>query len=207
MLLAEEPVLVGQCQVHARTLHRRQRLDGPRQLPFQPTLEVEPLLELRHAKTVGLHQLKTRHRPLGQTLRGQAQTDIVHLVGGNQNGATAIGMLVGHIHLRQLRHDGAAILVGQVREKHTVVGLAPQHHRGNGSGHQQHHPHTQSHALRTVQGGQPLNPCRVGGRSVQRSFDNCGHLAFQYGRPGDSPGVESIIRCTTPPRSLDKPRI
>ena len=59
LLLAEKTILVGQCQMHTGTLHRRQRLDGACQLALQPPLKIQPLLKLRLTKTVGLGQLKT----------------------------------------------------------------------------------------------------------------------------------------------------
>ena len=184
LLLAKKTVLVGQCQMHARGLHRRQRLDGARQFALQPALEVQPLLKLRHAELALLHQLEPGHRALGQALRGQPQAHVVHLVGRHQNGAAAIGVLVRHVHLRQLRHDGAAVLVAQVGKQHLVIGLASQHQRGQGGCHQQHQASAQTHALRTAERSHALQPGRAHREwdSLQGDFDNCGHRAFHRGR-------------------------
>lgn len=68
LLLTKETVLVGQRQMHPRTLHRGQCLNGAGQLAFQAALKRQAFLKLRHAKPVRLHHLKTSHRTFGQTL-------------------------------------------------------------------------------------------------------------------------------------------
>ena len=180
LLLTEKAVLVGQGQVHTSALHRRQGLDGPGELPLQPALEVQALLKLRHPEFVGLHQFETRDGALGQALRGQPQTHIVHALCRNQDGAATLGILVGDVHLGQLGHHGPAILVAQVGKQHPVVGLAPHHDGRNGSSHQQRHARTQPHALCPVEGGQPLQPVGAGRRRerIERDFSNSRHLAF-----------------------------
>ena len=206
LLLAKKTILVGQRQVHAGPLHRRQCLDRAGELTLQPALKIQPLLELRHAELARLHQLKPRHRALGQPLGGQAQAHVVHAVGRNQNGATAICVLVRHIHLRQLGHDGAAVLVIEVGKQHPVVGLAAQHNGRNGHRHQQRSPHAQPHALRPVERRQPLQPARACGGS-DGDFSNCRHFAFQYGRAGGRSLRWVDYSGASPGRSLDKPRI
>ena len=67
LLLAEKAVLVRQGQMHSRTLHRGQGLNGTCQFAFQPTLKGQALLELGHPETVRLHHLKTGDRAFRQT--------------------------------------------------------------------------------------------------------------------------------------------
>jgi len=187
LLLAEEPVLLGQRQVHARALHRGQRLDGARELAFKPTLEVQALLELRHPEAAGLHHLEAGHRAFGQALRGQAQAHIVHPVRRHHDGAATFGVAVGDVHLRELRDDSAAILVRQVGKQDAVVLLAPEQDRGHGRGHEQNHADPQAQALGTVQGGEPLHPRRSGsGNSRGGHLSGGGHLAWQYDRSSEA---------------------
>ena len=151
MLLAEKTILLRQRQMHARALHGGQGLDGARQLTFEPALEIQPLLELRHPETVAFHQLKAGHRALGQPLRRQAQAYIVHAIRRHHDRAAALGMAIGHVHLRKLGNDGTTVLVGQIGEQDAVVLLTPHHHGGDGSGHQQHHAQPQAQALGAVE--------------------------------------------------------
>ena len=144
--------------MHARTLHGRQGLDGAGEFTLQTPLEIEPLLKLRHAKLAGLHQFEPGHRAFGQTLGGQPQPHVVHPICRNQDGTAAVGMLVGHVHLGQLGHDGAPVLVVQVGEQHPVVGLAAKHDGCHGNGHQQRNAHPQTHALGPIQRRHPLQP-------------------------------------------------
>ena len=125
LLLAKESVLVRQREVHARVLHRGERGDRARELAFEAALEGEALLELSLAEA--------DDRALGQAGRGHLQPHVVDLGSGHQDGRAAVGMLVGHVHLRQLGDDRAAVLVGQVGVQHFVVALAAPHR------HREHH--------------------------------------------------------------------
>ena len=121
LLFAKEAVLVRQREVHAGVLYRGQRGDRAHQLAFQPALERQPFLELGLAEACRVHHLEAAHGTLGQAGRGELQAHVVHLVRGHQDCAAAVGMSVGHVHLRELGDDGAAVLVGQVGVEHLVV--------------------------------------------------------------------------------------
>ena len=185
MLLPEKSVLVGQRQVHAGVLHRRQCLDRAGQLPFESTLKRQTLLELGHAKSVGLHHLETGHRALGQTHRGQPQPGVMHLVSWHQNGTTPLGVLVGDIHLGQLGHYGAAVLVGQVGVEHPPIGLAPHEQAQTTHYHKQRDAQHQAQALGRRKAGESL----VDGR-VEDDCRGAGHLVFRFllARCGSSSG-------------------
>ena len=157
-----KPVLVEQRQVHARTLHRRQGLDGPASAPFEPRWKLSRSWNCVMPKRLASISSKPDTEPLG-ALRCQAQTHVVHPVGGEPESLPAIGVLVGHIHLRQLC-DGAAILVRQIREQHPVVRLAANTTAAMAAATSSARP-TQAHTLRAVHGGQPLQPCGAGGGS------------------------------------------
>ncbi len=130
LLLSEEAVLVRQREVHARALHRGQRADRARELALEAALEGQALLELRLAELGVVHQLVADHAALGQAVGRELQAHVVHLVGRHQDRRAAIGMPVGYVHLRQLREDRAAVLVGQVGVQHLVVALRrPGGHR------------------------------------------------------------------------------
>ncbi len=100
LLLTKKTILVGQGQMHPCTLHRRERLNGAGQLPFQPPLKRQTLLKLRHAEAVAIHAFKTGHRALGQPQGGQPQAGVINLVSRHQNGAATIGVLIRNIHGR-----------------------------------------------------------------------------------------------------------
>jgi hypothetical protein len=165
-------------------LHRRERLDGSGELALQAALEGQALLELGHAEAVGLHQLEAGDRPLGQALRRQAQAGVVHLVGRHHDGHAALGVLVGHVHLRELGHDGAAVAVAQVGVQHPPFGLAAHEEKGQGQGEQRQCPHAQLELLRTVQAGKPLS---------QRAA--AGGLEVHFGNGGAHGGEWVMYRC------------
>jgi hypothetical protein len=176
LLLPEKPVLVGQRQVHPRTLHRGKRLDRARQFAFQPALKRQTLLKLRHAEAVRLHHLEARHRALGQSERRQTQAGVVHPVCRHQNGTAALGQLVRHVHGGQLGHDGAAILVRQIGIQHTPLGLAPEDESGDRHHDQQADAKRQTQSLRRRKPGESLGETRI-----DRQSGNFGHAAFQGG--------------------------
>ncbi len=184
LLFTEKTVLVRHGQVHTGVLHGRQAQNGAGQLPFQRALVIHAFLKLGDAELARLHDLKARHRALGQALRCQLQTHIVHAVGRNHDRATTFGVLVRHVHGRQLRHDGATILVAQIAEQHAIVWLAAEHQRCHDAGHHQGHHTAQHDALIAVEAGGPLLPCSGtcgGGRLFNRNFSNCRHVFFQMG--------------------------
>ena len=209
LLLAEETVLVGQGQVHAGGLHRRERLDGAGELAFEAALEGQPLLELGHAETAGLHQFEAIDRALGQALRGQAQAHIVHLVGRHHDGAAALGVAVGHLHLRELGHDGAAILVAQVGVEHAHLGRAAHEEQGQ----RDHHQRQGAQAQLGLLGG--VQPCQARAESIavnRLEFDVGNSGAHGRGlevrsRAGTTPLVRSIIRGHPPRHSGEKGRL
>jgi hypothetical protein len=121
LLLAHEAVLGRQGEVHAGVLHGRQGLDRACELALEPALEVQPLLELRGAEALGLHQLEADGAALSAALRGQFQPGVVDQAAGHQDRAAAFGEPVRHVHLRQRGHHGAAVPVRQVGEQHLVV--------------------------------------------------------------------------------------
>ena len=174
MLLPEKTILVGQCQVHPGILNRGQRLNGPRQLTLQTALEREPLLELGHAKAVRLHHLKASHRALGQPQRSQPQARVMNLVGRHQDGAATFSVFIRHVHLRQLRHNGAAVLVGQVAVKHAPFGLTAHHQAHDADHHKNSNSQTQAHALRRFKASEALTQsgvdwnCRGGSHGIFR---------------------------------------
>ena len=127
LLLAKEPVLVRQREVHAGALHRGERADRARELAFESALEGEPLLELGLAEAGAVHQLEAGDRALGQAGGGHLQAQVGHLRRRDHDRAAALLHLVGHVHRRELGDDGAAVLVGQVGVEHLVVALAGVH--------------------------------------------------------------------------------
>ena len=157
LLLTVKTILVRQRQVHAGILHRRQGLDGARQLTFQTALKGQTLLELRHAKARRVHLLKAGYRPLGQALGRKLQAHVVHPVSRHQDGSATLRILIRHVHRAELRNDGAAVLVRQIGKQHAPLRLTPHHHTHDANGHKQHHPQGQAQALALVQTGQSLN--------------------------------------------------
>ena len=135
LLLAKEAVLVRQREVHARRLHRGERADRARQLALEAALEGEPLLELGLAEAGAVHQLEARDRALRQAGGRHLQAQVVNLCRRNEDRRAAFGHAVGHVHLRQLGDDGAAVLVGQVGVEHLVVAVrVPRRHREDDAG-------------------------------------------------------------------------
>ena len=187
LLLAEKPILIGQGQVHAGILHRRQALDGAGQLTLQGPLVIHPLLELGDAKFAVVHHLKAGNRALGQALGGQLQAGIVDLVGWHQNGPAALGVAVRHVHLGQLGDDGPGIFVRQTGEQHLVIGLAGKQHRRHHGHYRQGGQAAPAQALSTVHLVQTLlqgsNTCtrgagNSGGSLSSRNFSKGGHILF-----------------------------
>jgi hypothetical protein len=114
----------------ARWTRAGERRDRTRQLTLEATLEGEPLLELGLAETGAVHQLEARDRAFRQAGGRHLQAQVVHLRRGHQDRRAAFGHAVGHVHLRQLGDDGAAVLVGQVGVENLVVAVrAPRRHR------------------------------------------------------------------------------
>ena len=135
LLLAKEPVLVRQREVDARRLHGGERADRARQLAFEAALEGEALLELGLAEAGAVHQLEARDRALGQAGGRHLQAQVVNLCRGNEDGRAAFRHAIGHVHLRQLGDDGAAVLVGEVGVEHLVVAVrVPGRHREDDAG-------------------------------------------------------------------------
>ncbi len=175
----KKPFWLGSARCTTRALHRGQRLDRARELAFEPALEAQLLLELRHAEAVVLHQLEAGHRTLGQALRREPQAHVVHLVGRHHHGAAAFGVLVGDVHLRELRDHCAAVLVAQVGVEHAPVRLAAEHDGGDGDGDQHRGADRQAQALAAVQAGESGRPRSGGGldgNGVGRKFGDGGHV-------------------------------
>ncbi len=126
LLLAHEGRLVRQREMHPRRLHGGQRHDRAGQFPFEPALEVQPLLELRGAELLVLHQLETHGAALGQALRGQLQARVVHEVGRHEDGSPALRELVPHVQLGQRGDHGAAVLVAEAGVEDAPFRLAPR---------------------------------------------------------------------------------
>jgi hypothetical protein len=138
------------------------------------SLESQALLELRHAEAVGFHQLEAGDRTFGQALRSQAQARVVHLVGRHHDGLSAFSMLIGHVHLRELRHDGTAVLVAQVGIEHAPVGLTPHEEEGQCNRQQGHRAEAQLELLRRVHAGESLAEGAAVVRGLDVQFGNCG---------------------------------
>ena len=107
-MVAQEPGVLGQREVHARACNRRQRLDGPGQFAFQAALVVQLFLELGQTEFLRLQDLEADDGPLRKALGGELQAGLVHLVGRYEDRA-AVGVAVGHVHLGELRDHGAAV--------------------------------------------------------------------------------------------------
>ncbi len=73
---------------------------------------------------------KPTTRPLGRPAEASLRRTSCTLSAGTRIAAPPSAWLVGHVHLRQLRDDGAAVLVGQVGVQHLVVALAAPHRHG-----------------------------------------------------------------------------
>ena len=185
LLLAEKSVLVGQCQMHACALHGVEREDGAGQLALQPALEIQTLLKLGDAEFAVFHQLKASHRAFGQALRGQLQAHIVHAVCRDQDGAAAFAVLVRHVHLRQLRHDGTAILVADIGEQHLVIRLAVEHRRGHDTDGDQRSQCTPAKTLTAIERIPALRHRRAGNRHSigDRYFSYSRHLGSMVSDP------------------------
>jgi len=133
---------LGDGEVHPGGLDGGHGLDGAAQFPFQGALEIDLFGELADAELLVFHQLEADGTAFGQPLGGQAQTDFMDFFTGHQDGAAALGELVGNVELFEGGDDGAAILFRQVAEQHLVVGLAaPQDgaHDEGGDGGDRHH--------------------------------------------------------------------
>ena len=100
LLIAQEHRRLGNGEVHARGGDGGQRLNGPRELAFEPTLIVDLFLELGRAEFLVVDELEADVAAARQALRGEAQPDVMHLRGGHENGAAAFGDLVRHVLLR-----------------------------------------------------------------------------------------------------------
>ncbi|MDT4819177.1 hypothetical protein FQZ97_522910 [compost metagenome] len=134
LALAHEQRRLGDRQVHAGRLHRRDRFDRARQLAFQPALVIDLLGKLADAEFLVVHQLHARGAALGQALRSEPQPRLMDFLGGHHHRAAAFGELVRHIHLLQRLQHRTAVALRQVAVQHLVVRRArPQHaHRDGG---------------------------------------------------------------------------
>ena len=130
LLLAHEDRRPGNRQVHACRLHRAQRLDRFRQLTFQSALIVDLLLKLGGAEFLVVDQLEARGSALGQALRRQLQARLVHQRCRDHDRAAAVGDPVGNVLLVERGDDGAAVLVGDLREQDFVVRRLTPHPGG-----------------------------------------------------------------------------
>ena len=150
LLLPEKAILIRQSQVHPGTRYRSQSLDGTGQLALQAALECQALLKLGHAEAIGLHHLEPADRAFGQTLRSQLQTDVMHTLGRDHDGAAAFGVLIGNIHGGQLGDDRATVFVCQVRVQHAPLCLAPHDHTDHSDCNKQRNAQRQANALPLV---------------------------------------------------------
>ena len=132
LLLAKEAVLVRQRQVHTCRLHRGDLLDGACELAFKRTLQVDALLALGLAEGRFVEQLVAGDRTLGQAGGAELHAQVVHLRGGHHDRAAAFGKAVGHVHLRELFDDAAAVTLAKVGKQQLVFPLAA----AQGKGHQ-----------------------------------------------------------------------
>lgn len=135
LLFAEEAVLLRNGQMHPGIGHIRHGGDGAGEFTFQAALEVQPFIELGLADGLLVHQLEADDAALGQPLRRQLHAQVIHLVRRDHDGAARL-IAVGHIHLRQLGDDGAAVLVRQAGEQRAVVSLAGHHGHRHDDGQQ-----------------------------------------------------------------------
>ena len=103
------------CTVHG--------FDRTGQLAFQAALVVDLFGELAGAEAGVVHQLEADRAAARQSLRGQLQPGVIDAVGRNQQGGAVLVVAIGHVHLPQRRHDGAAVAVLQVREQDLVGSL------------------------------------------------------------------------------------
>ena len=126
-LLAHKQRRLGQRQVDARRLDRRDGVDRACQLAFERALVVDLFGKLAGAEFLVVHQLKADRAALGQAFGRQAQARFRHLALFYQQRAAVLGELVGHIHFLQRGDDGPAVALRQVAVKHAVVGLAAPH--------------------------------------------------------------------------------
>jgi hypothetical protein len=141
LLLAHEHGRFRQRQVHACRRDGGQRLDRVGQFAFQRALVIDLFDELRSAQFLVFQQFEADIAGARQALLRQLQAHVVHALGRHHDRIAAVGKLVLDAHLVERRGDGAAILVGVVREQHAVVGRRrpqPQRrhhgqHAGNGA--------------------------------------------------------------------------
>jgi hypothetical protein len=73
-----------------RRLNGGDRLDGARQLAFQAALIIDLFGKLADAELLAFHQLEADRAAARQSLRREAQADIVDAAGGNQDGAARV---------------------------------------------------------------------------------------------------------------------
>ena len=85
----------------------------------------------------------------------------MHLVRRDQDGAPTFSVFVGDVHLRQLGHDGATILVSQIRVQDAPLSLSPHEKAHCADTNKQGDPPNQSHALGLAQPGEALGHGRV----------------------------------------------
>src|SRR6188768_498280 len=87
LLLTDEYRLFGNGQMDPCAAYSGQRLDGTRELAFQRTLKIDLFKELAGAEFLIFHQLETHQPALGQTLGGELEANVMHLVCGHENRA------------------------------------------------------------------------------------------------------------------------
>src|SRR3569623_727241 len=112
LAVADERRLLGYSEVHARALYGADAADGLREFTLERALIARVLHELAHTETLFLvQQLEARGAALRQPLACDAQTRLVHLVGGHEDGAAASRHLVRNGGLIEGLGDLEAVLI------------------------------------------------------------------------------------------------
>ena len=112
-------------EVHARAGHAAELADRPRQLALQGALVVDPLVEVAEAERALVEDLEAHARAERQALRGDAQPDLVHLVGRHEDLLTGAADAVRRLRRLELGDDGPRVLGGQRGEERHVLASRP----------------------------------------------------------------------------------
>ncbi len=115
----------------ARGLHGGNRLDGASEFALETALIVDLLGELADAELLAFHQFEAHRAAARQPLPSQAQADIMHAAGGNEDGATGVVEPERNVHLFQRSDDRAAVAFADVREQDAELALSQQGGRRN----------------------------------------------------------------------------
>ena len=131
LALAHEHGLLGNREMHARTLHRADGGDRAREFALHGLLVTRFLDHLAGAETgILLHQLEAHTDTVRQALARQLHADLLELGRRHHQHAAGLVDAIRHAGLLQGLHDLTRVLFIEIRVQRRKVGrLRPQHDR------------------------------------------------------------------------------